>query len=64
LGAGLGFCKVAEAEAPMSKILIPLPKFVIVKLDDEGGEEFVVKVAAHANMLVGHNALVKKKCRL
>jgi chorismate mutase len=37
----------------MSKVLIPLPKFVIVKPDNEGGEEFVMKVAARANMLVG-----------
>jgi hypothetical protein len=40
-------------EAPMSKVLIPLPNFVIVKPDNEGGEEFVTKVAARANMLVG-----------
>jgi hypothetical protein len=44
LGSGLGFIEVVEAEPPMSKVLVPLPKFVIAKPDADVGEDFVARV--------------------
>jgi hypothetical protein len=44
--------KVVEAEVLLSKIVVPLPKFVVAKPDDEGDEQFVMWIAARADKLV------------
>jgi hypothetical protein len=50
LGTDLGF---GEAEVPVSKVLVPLPKFDISKPGDERDECFVAEIAARIDRLIG-----------
>jgi hypothetical protein len=50
LGTDLG---LGEAEVPVSKVLVPLPKFDISKPGDERDECFVAKIAARIDRLIG-----------
>jgi hypothetical protein len=43
LSAGLDFNKILEALTPISKVILPWLKFVVVKPDDECDEQFVMK---------------------
>jgi hypothetical protein len=52
LCAGLDFGEV-EALTLISKVVVPLPKFVAAKHDGETDEQFVAKVAEQADKLIG-----------
>jgi hypothetical protein len=43
LSAGLDFNKILEALTPISKVILPWLKFVVVKPDGECDEQFVMK---------------------
>jgi hypothetical protein len=53
LSAGLSFGEVVEDGMPVSKVLVRLPKFDVVKPDDVSGEASIVKIAACADKLIG-----------
>jgi hypothetical protein len=53
LSAGLDLGKIIEAKAPLSKVMVPLPKIGAAKPVDKGGDKFVMRIAAHADILVG-----------
>jgi hypothetical protein len=44
IAAGIGFDKVASLVAPISKLKVPLPKFVSVHKDDEDDIQFLARV--------------------
>jgi hypothetical protein len=48
----LGFGEVMGAKVPVLKVVVPLPKFDVVKPDDQSDEDFIAKIAAHADKLV------------
>jgi hypothetical protein len=53
LCGGLDFGEVQEAPTPISKVVVPLPKFGVVKPDGESDEQFVAKVSEPADKLIG-----------
>jgi hypothetical protein len=63
----IGGRDAVEAEVLLSKIVVPLPKFVVAKPDDEGDEQFVMWIAARADKLVQrygwneHQTLLQKQ---
>jgi hypothetical protein len=48
----LGFGEVMGAKVPVLKVVVPLPKFDVVKPDDQSDEDFIAKIAAHADKLI------------
>jgi hypothetical protein len=53
LAAGVGFDKVATLVTPVSKLRVPLPKFVAVHKDDEDNVQFLTRVELEAEGIVG-----------
>jgi hypothetical protein len=53
LAAGVDFDKVATLVTPMSKLRVPLPKFVAVCKDDEDDVQFLSRVELEAKGIVG-----------
>jgi hypothetical protein len=53
LAAGVGFNKVATLMTPVSKLRVPLPKFVVVCKDDEDDVQFLSRVELEAEGIMG-----------
>jgi hypothetical protein len=53
LCAGLVLGEIAKAETPLSKVMVPLPKFAAAKPPDEDGANFVTRIVARGDKLVG-----------
>jgi hypothetical protein len=61
LSAGLDFGEDLDALTPVSKVVLPLPKFVIVKPDGKSDEQFVAKVAEQTDKLIGRHTWKEHK---
>jgi hypothetical protein len=53
LAAGVGFDKVATLMTPVSKLKVPLSKFVVVHKDDKDDVQFLARVELEAEGIVG-----------
>jgi hypothetical protein len=53
LAAGVGFDKVATLVTRVSKLRVPLPKFVVVHKDSEDDVQFLARVELEAEGIVG-----------
>jgi hypothetical protein len=53
LAASVGFDKVATLVTPVSKLRVPLPKFVVVRKDDEDDVLFLCRVELEAEGIMG-----------
>jgi hypothetical protein len=45
---------VTEAEAPLSKVMVPLPKIAAMEPTNASSDKSVARIAAHVDRLVGH----------
>jgi hypothetical protein len=57
LAAGIGFDKVGTLVTPVSKLIVPLPKFVVVHNDDEDDVQFLARVELEAEGIVSSYTL-------
>jgi hypothetical protein len=53
LATGVGFDKVATLVTPVSKLRVPLPKFVAAHRDDEDDAQFLARLELEAEGIVG-----------
>jgi hypothetical protein len=53
LTTSVGFDKVATLVTPVSKLKVPLPKFVVVRKDDEDDVKLLARVELEAKGIVG-----------
>jgi hypothetical protein len=56
--------EIEEAEAPLSKVVVPLPKFSAVKATKEKDSVFVTQICIGADKLVGHYGRTEHKACL
>jgi hypothetical protein len=64
LCAGLVLGEIAKAETPLSKVMVPLPKFAAAKPPDEDGANFVTRIVARGDKLVGRYGWSKHQAYL
>jgi hypothetical protein len=57
LAANVGFDKVAVGVTPISKLKMPLPKFVAARKDDEDDVKFLARIELDAEGIVGSYTL-------
>jgi hypothetical protein len=68
LVAGVSFDRVTDGVTPVSRLKLPLPKFVVIKKDDEDDVQFLARVELDFEGVVGsytyleHNACVASLC--
>jgi hypothetical protein len=53
LSVDFGFGEVAEALTPMSKVMMPLPDFHVIRPDGEDDAQFVAQIELEAEKIVG-----------
>jgi hypothetical protein len=56
LAASVSFDQVRVGVTPVSKLKVPLPKFVATRRDGEGDDELLVRVELEAKVIVGSYA--------
>jgi hypothetical protein len=64
LSASLDLGEIEEVEAPLSKVVVPLPKFSAVKATKEKDSVFITQICIGADKLVGHYGRTEHKACL